>query len=53
MKRLFSNIWFWLTVPVICAWCRSTMHRAPLFWLGNSISHGVCKACDRKYFSHL
>lgn len=49
MKTFFHRIIFWLTVDRICAWCRGSLHRAPLRRMGDGkASHGVCPACAAK-----
>lgn len=45
---LFSSIQraaYRLTHHTHCAWCKKTMHRAPLGFLSSVHSHGICPTC--------
>ena len=47
--KLFTHIWWWLSVDTRCAWCRRTFHRAPLAFLRrHNHSDGLCQSCEQK-----
>jgi len=45
LRHIRLRIWNWLTLEMVCGWCKRVIRSRRLKWATPNITHGICPDC--------